>query len=86
LSFLKLSDAALAAAECQAVGRLGQRGGSSLFWLYESISDVQARCARLVVPVPVVLAWFDRPWCGTPVVHRVIVCWAWFRSRLVLWA
>jgi hypothetical protein len=31
--------------------------------------------AVLVVPVPVVLAWDDRPWCWMPVVLSVIRCW-----------
>jgi hypothetical protein len=34
-----------------------------------------ARYARLVVPVLVMLAWFDRSWCCLPVVQSVIVCW-----------
>ena len=52
-----------------------------------------------VVPVRVVLAWYDRPWCGkrvvqrwyevplcgAPVVPRVIACSVWFcRTPVVL--
>jgi hypothetical protein len=35
-------------------------------------------CARLVVPVPVMLAWCERSWCFLPVVPGVIVCSTWF--------
>ena len=54
------------------------------FWPYEPVSDVQTRCAGLVVLAPVVPAWFAGPWCGWPVVPGVIVCWTWFRSWLVV--
>jgi hypothetical protein len=41
-------------------------------------------CVRPVVLVLVVQKWFDRPWYGLPVVPSVLVCWAWFRLRLVV--
>jgi len=44
--------------------------------LFEWVGN--ARYVRLVVPVLVVLAWFERSWCGLLVVLRVIVCWLWF--------
>jgi hypothetical protein len=28
--------------------------------------------------------WFDRPWCGVPVVPEMIVCWSWFHRALVM--
>src|SRR4051812_30624576 len=49
-----------------------------LFLFRESIPDVCARCVWLVMPVPVVLAWFDRPSYGSLVVRGVIVCCVWF--------
>jgi hypothetical protein len=35
-----------------------------------------AGCARPVMPVLVVLAWFERSWCGLPGMLSLIVCWA----------
>ena len=72
--FLKASDAARSR-------QLNAKplGGWGAWWLGSFCpswlgSDANTRCARLVVPVLVVLAWFDRPWCGVLVVQSVIVC------------
>ena len=45
-----------------------------------------ARRAASVVPAPVVLAWYEGPLCGWPVVPSVLMCWASFRSWLVVLA
>jgi hypothetical protein len=86
--FLKARCGALAAAECQTVGRLGQRGRSFPF-CHKRRSRMQTPSVQIpVVPVLVVLAWyagssccllvvlawFERSWCGSPVVPRRIVC------------
>ena len=60
------------------VGRLGRRGRHPFSMVMSQSRFGNARGARLVAPVPVVLAWFARAWCGLPVVPGVIVCWAWF--------
>ena len=39
---------------------------------------------RPVVPMPVVQMWYDRPWCGLPVVPRVIACRVWFHRTPVV--
>jgi len=37
-----------------------------------------------VVPKPVVLAWYERPWCCSPVVPGVVVCGVWFHQMPVM--
>ena len=45
-----------------------------------------ARRADSVGLVPVVLAWYEGPLCGLPVVPSVLMCWASFQSWLVVLA
>ncbi len=72
---------ALAAADGQAVGRLGSVVDIPFLLVTSQSRFGNARCARRVVPVPVVLVWFDGPWCGVPVVPSVIVCCTWFQPN-----
>jgi hypothetical protein len=62
-----------AAADAQPVRRLGNVVGTPAF--HEQLVGVAgAGRAPSVVPVPVLLAWFDGSWLGVPVLGSVIVC------------
>jgi hypothetical protein len=67
-----------AAADAQPVGQLGNLVGIPFLMVTSRLRFGNARCARLVVPKPVVPAWFDGSWCSLPVMPGVIVCGAWF--------
>jgi len=66
------------AAKRQGVGRPGAAWSFIPWWSLALVWDVRTGGARLVVPKPVVPAWCDGSWCGSPVVSGLIVCWAWF--------
>src|SRR4051812_19816183 len=68
---------------------MGNPLGGWAAWLSDRLRINQARSRTpvvpaLVVPAPVVLVWYARSWCCSPVVLGVIGCRVWFPAAPVV--
>ena len=50
----------------------GERDRHTFFDVMKQLRFLNTHCAISVVPSPVVPVWYERPWCGVPVVQIVV--------------